>query len=103
MQRRALGNTLVVEARMPDDLPWTDLLDMPPLGWRALGSPEAVAAGEEWLKQGRTAMLRLPSALVPHEPNWMINVRHSNARRIEASAPEALEWDPRLFGIPAPS
>jgi RES domain-containing protein len=103
VQRRSLGGTLVVEAIVPDAMPWTDLLEAPPTGWRALGSPEAVAAGEAWLREGRTALLRVPSALVPREPNWMINVLHPDARRIRASAPELLEWDPRLFGIPAPS
>ena len=101
-QRRALGSTLLVEAVLPDDLPWTDLLQAPPLGWRALGSPEAVAAGQAWLEEGRTALLRVPSALVSREPNWVVNVRHPDAARIKAGRAEPLEWDPRLFGIPAP-
>jgi RES domain-containing protein len=103
VQRRALGNTLLVEATVPDDIEWTDLLAAPPTGWRALGSPEAVAAGETWLEEGRTALLRVPSALVPREPNWVVNVRHPDATRIQVGAPEPLEWDPRLFGVPAPS
>ncbi|MFL5334388.1 MAG: RES family NAD+ phosphorylase [Geminicoccaceae bacterium] len=103
VQRRALGNTLLVEATVPDDIEWTDLLAAPPTGWRALGSPEAIAAGEAWLKEGRTALLRVPSALVPREPNWVVNIRHPDAVRIQVGAPEALEWDPRLFGVPAPS
>lgn len=103
VQRRALGGTLVVEGVVPNDMKWTDLLESPPVGWRALGSPEAVAAGEAWLQDGRTALLRVPSALVPREPNWMINVRHPDAQRIEAGRPETLEWDPRLFGVPPPS
>lgn len=103
VQRRALGGTMVVEAEAPDDLPWTDLLEAPPVGWRSLGSPEAVAAGQAWLREGRTALLRVPSALVPREPNWMVNVRHPDAKQIEAGTPEPLGWDPRLFGIPEPS
>jgi RES domain-containing protein len=103
VQRRALGNALIVEALVPDEMPWTDLLETPPVGWRALASPEAVAAGEAWLREGRTALLRVPSALVPREPNWVINIHHPHAARIEATMPEPLEWDPRLFGIPPPS
>lgn len=103
VQRRRIAGTAVVEAQVPDDIAWTDLLDAPPLGWRALGSPEAVAAGAVWLRQGGTALLRVPSALVPREPNWVVNVSHPDAARIEAAAPEPLEWDPRLFGVPAPS
>lgn len=102
VQRRALTDTLVVAATVADDLPWTDLLEAPPAGWRALGSPEAVAAGQAWLEQGRTALLRVPSALVPREANWVVNVSHPDADRVRVAAPEKLEWDPRLFGIPAP-
>ena len=102
VQRRSLGQTLLVVAEVPDDVPWTDLLDEPPTGWRSLGSPEAVAAGAAWLQQRKTALLRVPSALVPREPNWMINVEHSDSARISVGRPEMIEWDARLFGIPAP-
>ena len=103
VQRRGLGGTMVVEALVPDDMVWTDMLQTPPMGWRSLGSPEAVAAGHAWLTEGRTALLRVPSALVPREPNWMINVHHREAMRIKAGMPEPLEWDSRLFGVPAPA
>lgn len=102
VQRRDLVGTVVVEAIVPDNLPWTDLLDAPPIGWRALGSPEAVAAGEAWLDEGRTALLRVPSAVVPREPNWVVNASHPDSARIQTGTPEPLEWDPRLFGIPVP-
>lgn len=91
VQRQALGGTLVVEAQVPDDLLWTDLLGSPPPGWRALASPEAVAAGERWLREGGTALLRVASALVPREPNWVVNVRHPEAARVVPGLPEPLE------------
>jgi RES domain-containing protein len=97
VQRRNLGDTLLVEAEVPDDLVWDDLMADPPLGWRALGSPEAVAAGAAWAEAGRTALLRVPSALVPREANWVINPRHPAAARVRVAAPEVLEWDARLF------
>lgn len=102
VQRRDLGGTLLVEAEIPDDLAWDDLMADPPIGWRALGSPEAVAAGAAWAKAGRTALLRVPSALVPREANWVLNPRHKEAARVRAAAPEPLGWDARLFGVPAP-
>jgi RES domain-containing protein len=103
VQRRNLAGTLFVEAKVPENLPVDDLLSSPPDGWRELGSPQAVAAGAAWLTRGRTALLRVPSALVPREANYVINSAHPDAVRVRVSAPEPLEWDPRLFGIPAPS
>ena len=32
-----------------------------------------------------------------------INVAHPDASRIEVSVEQPPEWDPRLFGIPAPT
>ena len=102
VQRRDLGGTLLVESEVPDNLPWDDLLADPPPGWQALGSPEAAAAGGAWAAAGRAALLRVPSALVPREANWVVNPAHPDAARIRVGAPEPLVWDPRLFGIAAP-
>jgi len=102
VQRRNLGNTLVVRAEVPDDVTWEDLMLAPPRGWQALGSPEAAAAGGAWVAAGRTALLRVPSSLVPTEPNWVVNSRHPDAARIKVGPAEPLTWDPRLFGVPPP-
>lgn len=91
VQRRNLGRTLVVSAELPDDLPIEDLMASPPPGWRALGSPEAVAAGGAWLRARRVAVLRVPSVLVPSEANYMINPQHRDAARIIVSDPQLLE------------
>jgi RES domain-containing protein len=102
VQRRNLGRTLVVSAELPDDLAIDDRMATPPEGWRALGSPEAAAAGGAWLHAGRAAVLRVRSALVPTEANYMINPLHRDATRIVVSASQLLAWDARLFDIPAP-
>jgi len=102
VQRRNLGNTLLVRAEVPDDVAWEDLMSAPPAGWQALGSPETAAAGGAWAAAGRTALLRVPSSLVPSEPNWLVNVKHPDAARIEVGPAEPLMWDPRLFGVPPP-
>ncbi len=102
VQRRNLGRTLLVEAEVQPAVAVEDLMENPPLNWRALGSPEAAAAGGEWIASGRTAILRVPSALVPREANYVVNPRHRDARRIAVAPPEPLEWDARLFGVPPP-
>ena len=102
VQRRNLGGTMLVEAEADDGIPVSDLMDSPPSNWRMLGSSEAQAAGARWAASGHTALLRVPSALVPREPNYVINPAHPDTARIRLGKPEQLEWDPRLFGIPAP-
>lgn len=102
VQRGGLAQSLIIEAVVPDDLAVEDLMAAPPQGWREIGSPAAVAAGAAWLAARRGALLRVPSALVPEEPNYLVNPAHPDAARIRLGAPTALEWDARLFGIPAP-
>jgi RES domain-containing protein len=103
VQRRDLGDTLLVEAVVPADVAIEDLLASPPPHWQALGSPQAAAAGGAWAASRRTALLRVPSALVPREPNYLVNPAHPDAARISVAAPERLEWDARLFGVQARS
>ena len=101
VQRRDLGGTMLVEAKIPDDMPIEQAANLPP-GWNQLGSPEARRLGSEWLRSRRTAVLGVPSAVVPRERNFLVNPDHPEAARIVAASPEALAWDSRLFGIPAP-
>ena len=103
VQRRNLGRTLFVEAEVPAELAVDDLMARPPQNWRPLGSPEAVAEGGRWLASGRSPLLRVPSALVPREANYLVNPAHPDASRIRVGPPEMLEWDARLFGVPPPA
>ncbi len=100
VQRRDLGGAMLVEAAVPDDIPIEQAAGLPP-GWNQLGSPEARAFGTEWLRSKRTAVLGVPSAVVPRERNFLVNPAHPDARRVAAALPEPLVWDSRLFGIPA--
>jgi RES domain-containing protein len=102
VQWHDLGGTVLVEAVVPDELAVEDLMADPPRNWRALDSPEAAMAGGAWAASLRTALLRVPSVLVPREANYVINPYHPDAAQIVVGAPEALEWDARLFGVRKP-
>ena len=102
VQRTNLAATMLVVAEAPEGTVIEDLTARPPAGWRSLGSRSAQAAGAAWLAAGRTALLRVPSALVPREANYVVNPLHPAARSIKVGKPEPLEWDSRLFGIPGP-
>ncbi len=97
-QGKDFDRTFLVEAVIPDDVAIDDLTDRPPPNWRELDSPTALRAGRDWLVARRTAVLRVPSALVPREANFMINPAHPQATRIRPTDPAPLDRDPRLFG-----
>lgn len=90
-----------VTATIPDGVAIEDLAPLPE-GWREIDSPAAMAAGTQWVVSGRTAVLRVPSVIVPEEANYLVNPAHPAAARIVVGKQARVEWDPRLFGIAAP-
>ena len=69
-----------------------------PDNWRAYPPPPALQAlGDRWLADAASTALRVPSALVPHEWNYVLNPRHPSFGRIQISAPEPVPLDPRLL------
>lgn len=68
-----------------------------PASWRRHPAPAAVVAiGDEWLRESRSPVLRVPSVVVPAEANFILNPRHSDFARVEIGKPEVLEVDSRL-------
>lgn len=57
------------------------------------------AFGSRWARERRSCALRVPSALVPEERNWVLNPLHPDMARIAAGAAVALELDPRLVPV----
>jgi RES domain-containing protein len=51
-----------------------------------------------WFGERRTALLRVPSALVPAAHNYLLNPLHPDAARIAVVARQTAEFDTRLFG-----
>jgi RES domain-containing protein len=52
--------------------------------------------GSAWLRAGRTALLRIPSALVPATFNVMLNPLHSDAARLRIQSAVKYPFDPRI-------
>lgn len=74
-----------------------------PQNWKQLPSPRANAAvGDDWIQSGISAILRLPSAIVPEEFNYLLNPAHPQFARISLGKPRVLRVDPRLGPLAAP-
>ena len=61
------------------------------------GSGETRAIGTRWLLDGSSAVLRVPSIVVPRESNYMLNPAHPRFPEIEIGKPMAFEFDVRLL------
>jgi RES domain-containing protein len=54
------------------------------------------ATGDLWLSERRTAVLKVPCAVVPKAFNFLINPAHPEARSISIQNYESFDVDPRL-------
>jgi RES domain-containing protein len=85
---------LAVEA--PDDVAFETAAGLSG-NWQADGNATQ-AVGNRWLEQRLTAMLRVPSAIVPYAWNWLLNPLHADARNVRVLEAVRATFDPRLFG-----
>jgi RES domain-containing protein len=93
-------NRYLVEVVVPDDI-WggAERLDhrTAPVGWDAHPAGiESTAYGTEWVISQRTALLFVPSTIVPEEPNVLINPAHPDTTRITATKIRKWIYDHRL-------
>lgn len=93
-------NRFLVEIDMPDAV-WAkrEWLDTSTLGptWEAIpAGHDSVRAGSAWYRAGRTALLQVPSVIVPEERAVLINASHPDAARIKARVLRAFDYN-RLF------
>lgn len=97
----------VLEVRVHLDLDW-DLLpddyvlvtiDIPagkPEEMAAL-PPDTVAAGDAWLASRRSALLKVPSVIVPESCNILIDPTHPDAATIAIASTRPFTFDERLW------
>lgn len=67
-------------------------------GWRV--NPPArrtIDLGSSWAEGGTTAVLRVPSSIVPMECNLVLNPAHPDFKRIKIAAPKPFAFDPRMW------
>jgi RES domain-containing protein len=93
-------NRYLVEITIPDDL-WTSAQMTTqaslPVGWDAEPAGRtSIEFGTNWIRAGTSAILVIPSVIVPEEFNVLINPQHSGSARITAAKVRKWLYDPRL-------
>lgn len=81
----------------PDDI-LTIGPNLLPDDWRADPWPASTQEiGTFWYRQQASVVLEVPSAVVPHQRNYLVNVAHPNFEELEIQGPDPFEIDPRLI------
>ena len=68
-----------------------------PQGWRQYPHPpETQTYGAEWVQSRGSGALRVPSAVVLGEFNYLLNPAHPDFKRVKIGKSEPFSFDPRL-------
>lgn len=60
-------------------------------------SADSAAIGDAWLAEARSATLRVPSVLIPHAWNVLLNPRHPDAAQALTGDVKPFGFNPRLW------
>jgi RES domain-containing protein len=89
-------------ADVPDDLARdrVEIGQLPPNWCDPAAPPELARFGDEFVERREHCLLVVPSALAPHDYNWLLNPEHPEFKRIVSWQPEPLAYDSRMFAEP---
>lgn len=72
--------------------------DSLPANWKDTPPPDSLKAyGADWLSRSENAVLKVPSALISSECNFILNPLHPDFLRIRIADPEEFYYDPRMW------
>jgi RES domain-containing protein len=66
-------------------------------GWDTPDSSVSRTFGASWVREGRSAILLVPSYVARLDRNVVINPMHDDAKKIATSLAEPVWWDDRLY------
>jgi RES domain-containing protein len=68
-----------------------------PRDWRIYPAPQSLRTiGDQWLEEKRSAVLSVPSVIVPVERLYLFNPLHADFKKIAIGEPQEFPFDTRL-------
>jgi RES domain-containing protein len=69
-----------------------------PSNWQLYPALDEVKEiGKRWIKNSATAILAVPSAVIPQELNYLINPEHADFKKMKINKPIQFNLDERMF------
>lgn len=89
---------VVIPADIPESLPMERVdLNRLPRDWRASFASDFVRnIGSDWAQSQKTAVLAVPSAIIPAETNYLLNPLHPRFKEIKIGRPAKFTTDLQL-------
>ena len=84
-----IGENIAIESIELEELP---------ADWRSFPALPALAViGERWFRGSRTAVLSVPSVVIPHERNFLLNPSHREFGNLSIGRSAPFNFDPRMW------
>lgn len=91
-------NFRVMQILVPDDIVLqevkeTDLIT----GWKEFNKmPYTQSLGDQWIHEAQSAILKIPSAIVSGDSNYLINSGHTDFHKVKLLRTDPFEFDYRI-------
>jgi RES domain-containing protein len=90
---------VAIPATIPEELA-IEQWEIPslPRNWRDFSPPPVLRElGSEWIRSRRTAVVLVPSVVIPEEFNVLLNPAHSDCAQLEVGRTRRFQFDPRMW------
>jgi len=69
-----------------------------PDNWKTDPIPQSIKkVGDRWIQNQESVILKVPSAIIPVEYNYLINPSHPDFEKVVIHSPQKFAFDPRLL------
>jgi RES domain-containing protein len=95
---RLLAGYIIASCTFPEVLVEEIDSDRLPVNWREFPAPPMLQQlGSEWILNASSAVLSVPSAVIPEERNYLINPEHEHFRSVDVGVARPFEIDLRFL------
>jgi RES domain-containing protein len=95
---RIVGDYCQLALEIPEDNIVELKEDTLPDNWRESPAPDALKVfGNRFILDGKSAILKVPSVLVPNESNYLLNPEHPEFKKIRMLVKSKIKFDERLL------
>ena len=95
---RALPSFVLIPAELPDELVADLDVSTLPVNWRSTPAPSQLQQlGDAWAKARTSAALRVPSAIIELQHNYLLNPDHPEFGSVHTGTAQPFTFDNRLL------
>lgn len=92
------NNFRVMQIFVPDDMVLQEVKETDlPSDWKEFNKmPYTQLLGDQWIHEAKSAILKIPSAIVSGDSNYLINSGHKDFQKVKLLRTDPFEFDYRI-------